>query len=370
LPLRPKREVAALRTAEHGGILQYNNASLKNPILEPEKVLDFSVCTNPFMPPPGVREIMSSVAIERYPDSHSTLLRQKLSQKLEIPLENMLVGSGTTELIRIITQTYFRHRDRILVVGPTYSEYETAARLTGGVVKNYKASTNSNFSPKSEEIIAFIKQFHPRAVFVCNPNNPTGKYISRDEIETIAANLGDSLLVLDEAYVAFVEESWNSLDLIKNGNIIVLRSMTKDYGLPGLRLGYAVANPDIIDNLQSAAPPWNVNAVAQAVGIAVLEQEDYLQQSLRAVHEASRFLVDGLTGMGLIVLPSDTHYFLVKTENAGEIQGLLLDRGILVRNCSSFGLEEFVRISPRILPECIKLIETFKEIIREQSLRE
>jgi histidinol-phosphate aminotransferase len=138
--------------------------------------------------------------------------------------------------------------------------------------------------------------------------------------------------------------------------------MTKDYGLPGLRLGYAVACREIINNLRSVLSPWNVNSIAQGVGIAVLEQEEYLRQSLRQVQEAKHFLTDGLTRMGFKVLPSDTHYFLVKVRDATECRHSLLKRGVLVRDCTSFGLSEYIRISPRTMPECAKLIEALVSI--------
>jgi len=138
--------------------------------------------------------------------------------------------------------------------------------------------------------------------------------------------------------------------------VVVLRSMTKDYGLPGLRLGYGVACREIIKNLRISTPPWNVNSIAQSVAIAVLDQEEYLRQSLRQVREAKRFLVTELTGLGFKVLPSDANYFLVKVGNAAEFRRSLLKEGILVRDCTSFGLPEYIRIAPRTMPGCERLI--------------
>ena len=174
----------------------------------------------------------------------------------------------------------------------------------------------------------------------------------------------DSLLILDEAYVAFVEASWNPFDLTERGNVVVLRSMTKDYGLPGLRLGYAVARREIIDSLRPVLPPWNVNAIAQKVGVDVLEKEEYLRQSLRQIREAKLFLTGELSRLGFKVLPSDAHYFLVKVGNAPECRNSLLRQGILVRDCSSFGLKEYIRIAPRTMPECQKLIAAFGSILQ------
>jgi histidinol-phosphate aminotransferase len=177
--------------------------------------------------------------------------------------------------------------------------------------------------------------------------------------------LDDTLLVLDEAYVAFVGKSWNSLDLVEKGNVIIMRSMTKDYGLPGLRLGYAVARREIIDNLRLVMPPWNINVIAQEAGIAVLKQDGYLKESLTKTHKAKQFLTGGLTCLGFSVMPSDAHYFLVKVGSAPECRRALLKHGIMVRDCTSFGLPEYIRVSPRTMPECEKLIKAMTKIVSE-----
>jgi histidinol-phosphate aminotransferase len=328
----------------------------------PDNVLDFSVCTNPFMPPPGIKEMMSTLAIEQYPDSQSTELRRALSRRLGISPESIIVGSGTTELIRLIAMVFIRRLDKVLILEPTYGEYEVAARLSGARIIKYRARETDNFTPDMGEFLGLVRKQKPRAVFICNPNNPSGRYVSRHDIELILDNLEEGLLILDEAYLAFTRETWDSLDLTSRGNAVVLRSMTKDYGLPGLRLGYAVAGREIIDCLRPALPPWNVNTVAQKVGIAVLEREDYLKQSLRQVREASRFLKAEIAGLGFVVVPSDTHYFLVKVFNAPEYRRAFLGKGILVRDCASFGLGEYIRISPRTMPDCLRFVEAFREI--------
>jgi histidinol-phosphate aminotransferase len=362
LPLQPKRWLAGLKTCPHGGI---NYAEIKALGIDPDAILDFSVSTNPFMPPPGIKERMKNIPIERYPDSQATGLRQRLAERLRLTPENILVGSGTTEIIRLIALTYFRQGDPVLILEPTYGEYEVACRIAGARPVKHRALEKDGFTPKIEEVTEIIRKRRPRAVFICNPNNPTGKYLSRADIESVVEALGDTLLVLDEAYVAFVEKGWSPLDLTERGNVIVLRSMTKDYGLPGLRLGYAVARREIIDALRLVLPPWNVNIIAQEAGIAVLEQEEHLRQSLRQVQEAKQFLTDEMACLGFRVLPSDAHYFLVKVGNAPACRHALLKCGIIVRDCSSFGLPEYIRISPRSLKECEKLIE----IVRKETFK-
>lgn len=360
MSLRPKRGITKLKTCPHGGP---NYAELKALGINPNEILDFSVCSNPFMPLPGIKETLSNIAIEQYPDSEAAELRQRLSESLGVPPENIAAGSGTTELIRLIALTYFRKGDPVLILEPTYGEYEIACRMVGARLVRHRATEEDSFIPKIEDVVGLIKKHRPRAIFICNPNNPTGKYLSRREIEMVLDASGDSLLILDEAYIAFVAESWNSVDLIARGNVVILRSMTKDYGLCGLRLGYAVTHQEIVDSLRRVCPPWNVNIIAQKVGAAVLGNGEYLEQSLGQIQEAKRFLTDELSRLGFKVLPSDANYFLVKVGNARKFRHALLRRGIIVRDCSSFGLAEYVRLAPRTMPECQKLITAIGSIL-------
>jgi histidinol-phosphate aminotransferase len=362
LPLQPKKCVARLKSCVHGGFI-YDE--LKSLGINPDEILDFSVSTNPFMPPPRIKERMQTFSIERYPDSHSNELTQRLAEKLHISGENILVGSGTTEIIRLITLTYFRQNDPVLILEPTYGEYEVACRIAGARPMKYRATEKNNFAPDIDEVNKIISQRQPRAVFICNPNNPTGKYLSRADIERIVKSLGDTILVIDEAYVPFVANKWNSLNLIEQGNIIIMRSMTKDYGLPGLRLGYTVAPKEIIDCLRLVAPPWNVNVIAQKTGVAVLEQEEYLGKSLINIQKSKTYLTGELSRLGFSVIPSDAHYFLIKVGNAPECRHALLKCGIMVRDCTSFGLPEYIRVSPRTMPECEKLVKAMTKIISE-----
>jgi len=359
LSLRPKQGIARLRNCPHGGI---NHAELKALGLKPDEVLDFSVCTNPFMPPPGIKEMLRTIPIEQYPDSEATEFRQELAAYLGVPAENILAGNGTTELIRLIAMTYFRKGELALFLEPTYGDYEVACRLANMKLVRYRAKEEDTFAPEIADFTDLIREHRPRAVFICNPNNPTGKYLSRRDIEMVLDNIRDSLLILDEAYIAFVAKSWNSFDLTSRGNVVILRSMTKDYGLPGLRLGYAVAHREIIDNLRRVCPPWNVNIIAQKAGMAVLDNMEYLKRSLLQIQEAKRFLIAALSRLGYQVLPSDAHYFLVRVGNARKFRDSLLKYGMLVRDGTSLGLPEYVRIAPRTLPECQKLIAAIGSI--------
>ncbi|MFC1977149.1 pyridoxal phosphate-dependent aminotransferase [Chloroflexota bacterium] len=357
MPLRPRPEVENLEDCPHGGL---NYKELKAMGLAPDEILDFSVSSNPFPPPAGVRKVLGTIIIERYPDSEAAEFRQCLSAKLGVAPGNILAGSGAVELIRLIALAYFRPGDSVLILEPTFGEYKVACHIAGAEVVSQWGREEEGFAPRIEETVNLIRQLRPRAVFICNPNSPTGHYLSRSEVEIILHACGDGMLVLDEAYVAFVDESWSSIDLISRDNIVIVRSMTKDYALAGLRLGYAVANEEIINALRRVCPPWNVNVAAQKAGIVALEDADYLERCQQETAKAKRFLIDELDRIGFTLVPSSANYFLVKVTNAQDFRSALLRHGILVRDCTSFGLPEYVRLAARTMPECQKLIATIQ----------
>lgn len=357
MSLQPRPEIKKLKISIHGGI---NYAELKAAGFAPEDIHDFSVCTNPFMPPPGLKRALRTIAIDRYPDSESIELRQRLSAELQIAPDNIMVGSGTTELIRLVALAYFTRGDKVLLLEPTFGDYEISCQIVGAELIKQLLKAADNFTPDLKETANLIQQHHPKGVFICNPNNPTGKYLSRQEIELVLNTCEDTLLILDEAYLAFTSNTWSAINLISQGNVIVLRSMTKDYALAGLRLGYAVASQEIISNLRRVCPPWNVNAAAQKAGIVALNETVHLKSSQIKIEKAKQFLIGELGKLGFQPLPSDTNFFLMKVGNASGFRADLLKHGILVRDCTSFGLPEYVRIAPRPMPACRKLISVLK----------
>ena len=231
-------------------------------------------------------------------------------------------------------------------------------------------SAESAFLLNINETLQLIKRHRPKGIFICNPNNPTGRYIPRADFEKILDACRDSLLVLDEAYISFVDNAWSSLDLAlhslatskERSNLLVLRSMTKDYAMAGLRLGYGVAREEIIATLRSICPPWNVNTLAQKAGVIAINEEEYLKRCRTELKEAKNYLVAELSRLGLPPLSSEANFFLAEVGDAPKFRRELLKRMILVRDCSSFGLPQYVRIAPRTLPECQELIVAIKEM--------
>ncbi|MFC1945778.1 pyridoxal phosphate-dependent aminotransferase [Chloroflexota bacterium] len=362
MPFKPRPEITDLQTAPHGGI---SPSEMNAMGLDPVGVLDFSVCTNPFMPPPGFWERLGHEEYSRYPDSGAISLTDKLGGKLGVSAGNILVGAGTTELIRLLAFAYFRSGDRVALLTPTFGEYSVAARIMGAHPVEFPLMEKDGFTLDDVAFSGFLRDIKPRGVFICNPGNPTGRYIPITRLRKIAISVPETLFIIDEAYAAFADTAWPPSEHISPENVVLLRSMTKDYGLAGLRLGYALADVDIIANLRRVCPPWNVNAAALSAGALVLGEDTALKQSLAKVREMKEFLLREFARLGLSVIPSDVHYFLVNVGAAGGVRRALLEHGVLVRDCSSFGLPGYIRVSPRPFEECEKLVQAISTVIKE-----
>jgi histidinol-phosphate aminotransferase len=363
MPLKPRKAVSNLEKGIHGG---YDQAELETLGIGPDEIIDFSVCTNPAGIPPGILRQVSINYLSRYPDSRSTRLRREIARNNDIAENNVLVSSGSTEIIRLAVTAYLGEDDKELIVEPTYGEYRLACEIAGTEVKTFFTLEKDDFRPDINALADRIKTEKPKVIFLCNPNNPTGYYLKRDEFETLLSASSGSLVVLDEAYISFVEQPWVSTGYIDRNNLLIVRSMTKNYALAGLRLGYAVAGEEIIDMLSRVSPPWNVNAVAQRAGVTALQNKGYLEKSRESVFREKKYLVKNLEKLGFVCVPSDANYFLVRVNNAAKFRKrLLIGKKILVRDCTSFGLPEYIRIAPRSHTQNRKLISGIKGLIND-----
>ncbi|MCS4540870.1 MAG: histidinol-phosphate transaminase [Euryarchaeota archaeon] len=361
-----RKEIRDLEPCVHGGEMQ----ELLEKGFNYDKILDFSANTNPLGPSPKVINAIRKFAnlIHFYPDSKSTELRKAISNHLDIDPASIIIGNGSSEIIWLITKAFLNHNDNTIIPIPTFGEYEVAVKALGG--NPIFVHTNENcFSIDTDKI---IQNFDcAKLLFLCNPNDPTGKLISQKNLlELIKTSYQKNLIaVIDEAYIDFCPRAFSSINLInKYPNIIVLRSLTKAYGLAGLRVGYAVANKEIIKFLNKVKLPWNVNFLAQIAAIEALKDKAHLKKTLKVIQEGKNFLISALTQFDFKVYPSDANFFLIDVINNGftpKLQKHLLKKGILIRDCSSFrGLNKnFIRISVRTKEENMKLMEALKELV-------
>jgi histidinol-phosphate aminotransferase len=330
--------------------------------LNPDDVLDFSANTNPYGPSPAVRAALANVPLDRYPDREALALRAALAESLGVNVGWVAAGNGASELISLAALAFVRPGDAVVVVGPTYGEYARAARLAGGHLTAWEARPEDEFRPDLMAIACSLERLRPRVVFVCNPNNPTGTALSPEPLASLARRFSSALFVVDEAYLPFAEGVGSAVGM-GAANVLVLRSMTKDCGLAGVRLGYAVGPESLVEPLRRVQPPWSVSALAQAAGVAALGDPAHRERSLQLLREAKAPLVAGLAQLGLPPVPSAVPFFLVRVGDGATFRQKLLARRLLVRDCASFGLPAYVRISARRPEENERLLAAVREVM-------
>lgn len=360
----PSHRACEITPCPHGSV---GDAELRTLGLARGDVLDFSASTNPCAPSPRVWGALAAVDLGRYPDDEASELRAALAARIGLPADWLLAGNGSSELFWLLALAYLDPGDAVLVVGPTYGEYARAARMLGARVTEWRAEAANGFQPDLAAVCAVIDRLRPKLTFLCNPNNPTGVLLDRPAItRLLVATPG--LLVIDEAYAGFVESPQTVLDLIADGRCVVVRSLTKDYALAGLRLGYVVAVPAVIAALRAVRPPWSVSAAAQAAGVAALSDDAHLHRSLAEVRAAKAYLLDALPRLVLRVLPSAANFLLVEVGDGRRFRERLLRRGCCVRDCASFGLPTHVRVGVRTLAECRRLVAAIASTLAAEQL--
>ncbi|XMB85777.1 aminotransferase class I/II-fold pyridoxal phosphate-dependent enzyme [Mycoplasmatota bacterium WC44] len=316
----------------------------------PKRIIDFSTNTNVLQSRVYNLDIMNMVS--NYPDDESRELKEVISNNLDIDKNEILVTNGSNEAIYMITSLY----DDVVILQPTYSEYERAVK-----------ASNNNYS--------YIKSIDElksgNLLILCNPNNPTGNYIERRELEEIIFRCKSLNMdvVIDEAYVDFLNVTHELIDLKKSNNVYLLRSLTKSYHLSGARLGYVISSKDKISILKSKQPTWSVNAVAQAVGILSLSDKDHLQKTKDYYSSETPRVISALIDLGYKILPTKVHYFLLEVSNDESFIRYLLKKGVIVRHTRNFPFLDgkYVRICVREQEQNDKLIRLLKEYKNENT---
>jgi threonine-phosphate decarboxylase len=341
-----------------------------------EEILDFSSSVNPLGPSKKALEAITGAfgRIEAYPDSNSNMLRQVLAEHFGggITKDNIVVGNGSTELMYLFAETFLRRGEKAVMAAPTFGEYESAVRKTGECVKFVRLAGNFQIEAQT------FRQEMPgcKLLFLCNPNNPTGKLIPQKTLTEIldAALSQDMLVFLDEDFLEFVDDEKNRTMIHKIDqypNLFILRSFTKIFGLTGLRCGYGIANPEIINVLLCSKIPWNVNCLAQPAAIAALKDEEHLKVTRALINQEKAYLQKELSQFSEFSFSEpDANFFFIDIRNtnltANALKHRMLKQGILIRDCSSFvGLNEFyIRVAVKTHEENVRLIDAFKKSLK------
>jgi threonine-phosphate decarboxylase len=346
---------------EHGGNIYRLAEELK---IQERKIIDFSASVNPLGISKKVKaEIRKHLKyLHNYPDPETKRLRKRLAQYHGIDPETILCGNGGTELIYLIVRTL--KPQRVLIPAPIFSEYERAVKTvnrdreqlsvkeelfdkTQNTDTKYRHGTRINylmlnkekgFEISPDEFIGAMEGDIDMA-FLCNPNNPTGRLLRREDVKKIAdaAKKLKCYLIVDEAFIDFCADDSVIEDVGKNPSyLIVLRSMAAFYALSGLRIGYGIFPQHLIDGLKEYKEPWTVNSLAQRAAVIALKDKLFTKETLSILNKEKRFLEKNFKKIGIEFFHSDANFYLLKISNANEICQQLKRKGILVRDCSNF----------------------------------
>ena len=272
----------------HGAV---DPTALRAEGVDPAALIDFSSNQSPLGAAPGVAGAVAGAVVDAYPDPHATALAARLAARHEVDPSHIVCGNGSTELIRLVAQLALGPGDVALALAPSFGECEVATRLTGArfdEVRLVHAGAGAGFFCDEPALRAALTATSPRLCWLCSPNNPTGAALPAALIAALVSDFPGTLFVLDEAYCDLLPEPQWQVDLLAAGNLIVLHSMTKYWGLAGLRLGHAVADPALAAALRAAIAPWSVNACAQAAGVAGARRSRSPRPLGRAAHRRAR----------------------------------------------------------------------------------
>ncbi len=347
----------------HGGDLRSATEAYGQPAVD---WLDYSSNMNPWGPPDVVAHIMREHwrEITRYPDPAVRGLRSKLSEAYQIPMDSIIVGNGAAELIDLVIRVLCP--EETVLARPSFSEYEEAVHKTGGRISDLLLRADQQFELKIDSgIIA------SRNVFLGHPNNPTGRLIPMPVLNELRdSGMG---LILDEAFMDFLPDEKDHSYIrhaSESEHIVVIRSMTKFYAIPGIRLGFLVAHPQLIRRMKVIQTQWSVNYLAQLIGEAVLDEHDYATTTRAWLVEERAWLTGQLQVLGLIVYPSDVNFLLISMPkhigmNVQQLQRAMAERGILIRDASLFqGLDtSYFRIAIRFRHDNERLLKALKECV-------
>jgi len=323
---------------------------------------------NPLGPSPQAVEAMKT-AVEKvniYPDSNSYYIKEALAEHVGLAPENIIVGNGSDELLKLIAEAFLKEGEEVIYGMPSFSEYEFVTRVMAGQVVEVPLKNLTYDLPAIAEKI----NDRTKLIFICNPNNPTGTIVSKDEVAAFMTQVPeDVLVVFDEAYFEYVTdaESANGLDYVRQGRrAIVLRTFSKIYGLAGLRIGYGLAAPDIIDCLMRVREPFNVNSVAQAGALAALADQAWIKRVLQVNIEGREYWYRELAAMGLDYAPTQGNFLFINLKTSGAaVSQRLMENGIIVRPGHFFGYPEYIRVTMGTMEQNKRFIEVLRQVLAE-----
>lgn len=343
-PGRPIEEVARELGLPFDGIDKL--ASNENPLGASPKALE------------AVREAAANMHL--YPDGNCFYLRRRLAEKLLVEPENLIFGNGSNEVLELLGHALLSPGDEIVISQYCFVVYPIVGRLFGADVTSVPAKDHGHDLPAMLDAVTD----RTRIVFVANPNNPTGTLAPREDVIELVSNLPERvLLVMDEAYIEYLDDAADLTALVRRGdhpNLFLTRTFSKIHGLAGLRIGYGVGHPEFIGALEKVREPFNTNSLAQAGALAALDDEDHVARTRAVNAEGLEYFEAQFRRLKIDYVPSKGNFILARVGDANDVFGKLQQRGVIARPVTGYGLPEWLRISvgtARQNERCIAALE-------------
>jgi histidinol-phosphate aminotransferase len=315
--------------------------------LPADSIIKVASNENPFGPSPlAIAAMQKAIAgVNLYPDGNAFYLKQKLAAKLGVEPTNLILGNGSNEIIEFVLHALLTPDADVVVSQFCFAIYPIVAKMFGANLIIVPAKDHGH------DLLAMLKAITPKTpiVFVANPNNPTGTLAPREEVIQFVNDVPDDvLLVMDEAYIEFLDDAVDLVPLVRMGvrkNLILMRTFSKIYGLAGLRIGYGIGHPDLIAALEKTRQPFNINSIAQAAAIAALDDDEHVRKTRSNNFAGLEFFRRAFRDLKLEFVPSFANFILVRVGEGQKVFDAMQKQGVIVRPMGGYQLPEWIRIS-------------------------
>ena len=301
---------------------------------------------------------IDSFEFNRYPDATYKGLREAISKISSVPTDQIIATNGSDELIQLLILAFSDPSDNILALEPTFSEYR---KIASYLQRNYIGlKPNENLSLDKGKLLKAIQTYNPKVIFLCSPNNPTGEVLEQDFIKKILENT-DSIVALDEAYIEF--SSADNLNLLDSyNNLVIMRTLSKVYGLAALRIGYGLTNETLIEALNKCRMPYNISGISAYIATKAIQSIDIKKYKKLLINEKNRILKK-FKSLGIDYLKSSSNFVLFKLENINALYDQLVIQGIYIRKFKEKELSNYLRFSMGTKKENTKFMKIVEEVI-------
>jgi len=370
MKIKPRKTIKDLKPYEPGKPIQELARQLK---INDNTIIKLASNENPLGPSPKALRAMYDILdeVNRYPDGSCFYLKKTLASKLKLKPENLLFGNGSDEIIDIIAKTFLEESQEAIISKPSFLEYGIIVRTRGSRLKVIPLELDgSGFGYNLDKILKSVTK-KTKLIFIGNPDNPTGAYFKKKDLDYFLKRCPSNILVVfDEAYRELVDKRdySNPVSCINKGNVIVLRTFSKAYGLAGLRIGYCIACKDICKIMERTRQPFNVNIVAQMAAIEALKDTGHILKSKKLIRQGMEFLAKSLKVLGCEVIESPANFMLFsyKGIKGADIFMRLLPHGIIVRSMKAYGLDKWARVNSGTMKENKRFIEMLRKVLGEK----